>query len=108
MVPLGFIFGTMGYVGLHGQSAIILDAIKGRNDIFVRSFKFTEMRRHDFPVVSRVRKGGIGDVILSQDGHWDYDIEFPDAPWFQTNAVGFLSVPNAKQVMEKIDRVVSS
>ena len=108
MVPLGVVFATIGYIGLRGQSAIIIDAIKGRHDIFVRSFTFSEIRRNDFPVVSRVRKDGFGDVILRQDGHWEYNIDFPGAPWFKKNAIGFLSVPNARQVMEKIDRVVSS
>jgi hypothetical protein len=106
-VPIGGIFATIGYIGFRFQFAIITDAIKGRHDIFVRSFNFSEIRRHDFPVVSRLRKGGLGDVILGQDGHWGYNVDFQNAPWFKTNAVGFLSVPDAKQVMEKIERMVT-
>lgn len=107
MVPLGGIFSTIGYVGFRFQFAIIIDAIKGRDDIFVRSFNFSEIRRSDFPVMSRVRKGGFGDVILGHDGHWEYNNDFPSSPWFTTNAVGFLSVPNAKLVMNKVKQVVA-
>ncbi len=108
MVPLGCVFAAIGYVGFRFQLEIIFDAIKGHHDIFVRSINFSEIRRNDFPVASRLRKGGVGDVILGQDGHWEYNVDFPGAPWFTINAIGFLSVPDAKRVMEKIDKVVTS
>jgi len=103
MIPLGFIFASIGYVGLRFQSEIILDAINDRHGIFVRSFFVDEISRNDFPVLSRLRKDEVGDVILGQDGHWEYNIDFPSSPWFTINAVGFLSVPDAKLVMDKVD-----
>ncbi|MCU7795836.1 MAG: hypothetical protein KZQ75_01760 [Candidatus Thiodiazotropha sp. (ex Myrtea spinifera)] len=107
MAPVGFIFAALGFVGLYFQSVIILDAIKDRHGIFMRAFDFDEIKRNDFPVISRPRKEGVGDVILGQDGHWEYDIDFNQAPWFKINAVGFLSVPHAKQVMAKVERTLS-
>ena len=107
MAPVGFIFATFGYVGLRFQCEIILDAVKDRHGIFVRSFNFNEIKRNDFPVLSRPRKDGVGDVILGQDGHWEYDIDFTDSPWFKINAVGFLSVPDARRVMEKVEQAVT-
>ncbi|MCU7842225.1 MAG: hypothetical protein KZQ93_00135 [Candidatus Thiodiazotropha sp. (ex Monitilora ramsayi)] len=56
--------------------------------------------------MSRTHKDGVGDVILGQDGHWEYDIDFNQAPWFKINAVGFLSAPSAKQVIEKEERAL--
>jgi len=106
MAPVGFIFGTIGYIGLRFQSVIILDAIKDRHGIFVRSFDFNEIKHSQFPVVTRLREDGCGDVILGQDGHWEYDIDFPNSPWFKINAVGFLSVPDAKQVSHKVKQVL--
>jgi len=106
--PLGGVFATMGYIGFFGQYSIIIDAIKGRHDIFIRSFTYSKMRRNDFPVVSRVRKDGFGDVILGQDGHWEYNIDFASSPWFEMTAIGFLSVSDARKVMERIDTAVSS
>lgn len=76
MAPFGFIFATFGYVGLRFQCEIILDAVKDRHGIFVRCFNFNEIKRNDFPVLSRPRKDGVGDVILGQDGHWEYDLVF--------------------------------
>ena len=106
MTPVGLIFGTIGFIGLRFQSEIILEAIKDRYGIFVRSFDFNEIKRNRFPVVSRLREDGCGDVILGQDGHWEYDIDFPDSPWFKINAVGFLSVPDVKQVSGQVKQVL--
>ncbi|MCU7802670.1 MAG: hypothetical protein KZQ96_05680 [Candidatus Thiodiazotropha sp. (ex Lucinoma borealis)] len=107
MTPVGFAIATFGYVGLRYQCAIIFDAIKDRYGIFVRCFNFNEIKRNDFPVLSRLCKDGIGDVILSQDGHWEYDIDFNQLPWFKINMVGFLSVPDAKRIMDKIEQAVA-
>jgi len=62
--------------------------------------------QNDLPVLSRPGKDGVGDVILGQDGHWEYDIDFTDSPWFKINAVGLLSVPDARRVMEKVEQAV--
>jgi hypothetical protein len=108
MTPVGVIFAAIGYVGLRFQTEIILDAIKDRHGIFVRSFDFNEIKRNKFPVVTRLREDACGDVILGQDGHWEYDIDFPNSPWFKINAVGFLSVPDARQVSKKVKQVIAS
>jgi hypothetical protein len=98
----GFIFATIGYIGLRFQTVIILDAIKDRHALFVRSFDFGEINRNDFPVVTRLRKDGVGDVILGQDGHWEYYGDSNISPDFKINAVGFLSVPKAKKVSDML------
>jgi hypothetical protein len=108
IAPAGVTFVAFGYVGLRFQSEIILDAINDRNGLFVREFDFNEIERNDFPVLSRLRNNGVGDVILGQDGHWEYDIDFPNSPWFKINAVGFLSVPDARQVSKKVKQVIAS
>jgi hypothetical protein len=107
MTPIGFCFATAGYIGLRFQCLIISDAIRDRHGFFVRVFDFDAIKRKAFPVLSRPRKHGIGDVILGQDGHWEYDIDFNQSPWFKINAVGFLSVPDARQVMEKLKQALS-
>lgn len=106
MSYFGFIFVAVGYIGLRFQLAIIFDAIKDPGGFFVRSFDFEDIERSDFPVVSRLRKDGTGDVILGQDGHWEYDIDFNRA-WFKINAVGFLSVPEAQQVSVEVERALA-
>ncbi|MCM8857893.1 MAG: hypothetical protein LC541_20215 [Candidatus Thiodiazotropha sp.] len=107
MTPVGFAFTTFGYIGLRYQCVIIFDAIKDRHGIFVCCFNFNEIKRNDFPVLSRLCKDGIGNVILSQDGHWEYDIDFNQLPWFKINVVGFLSVPDAKRIMDKIEQAAA-
>ncbi|MCP3954555.1 MAG: hypothetical protein GY697_20405, partial [Desulfobacterales bacterium] len=103
---LGFVFSTIGFIGLRFQTVIILDAIKDRHGQFVRSFGFNEINRNDFPVVTRLRKNGVGDVILGQDGHWEYYGDSNITPDFKINAVGFLSVPEAKMVSDMIQRMI--
>lgn len=103
MLPIAYTFTVLGYLGLRFQCVIILDAIKDRHGIFVRSFSFSDIKYHDFPVISRLRKDGVGDVIVGQDGHWEYDIDFNEVPWFKINAVGFLSIADAKDVAEKVE-----
>lgn len=103
---LGIIFSTIGFIGLRFQTAIILDAIKDRHGLFVRSFGFDEINRNDFPVVTRLRKNGVGDVILGQDGHWEYYGDSNISPDFKINGVGFLSVPEAKKVSDLILQMI--
>ncbi|MCU7850684.1 MAG: hypothetical protein KZQ80_00580 [Candidatus Thiodiazotropha sp. (ex Monitilora ramsayi)] len=108
MAPVGFMFASLGFIGFYFQSIIIIDAIKDRHGIFMRCFEFEEIKRNDFPVISRQRKDGVGDIILDQDGHWEYDIDFNQVPWFKINAVGFLSVPNAMQVKAKVEHALAT
>jgi hypothetical protein len=54
--------------------------------------------------------GSVGERPVSlwvrKPGHWEYDIDFTDPPWFKINAVGFLSVPDARRVMTMVERAV--
>lgn len=53
-----------------------------------------------------LRIDGVGGVILGQDDQWEYDIDFNRA-WFKINAVGLLSVPDARQVLVKVEKALA-
>lgn len=107
MAHVGFIFATFAYVGLRFRCEIIFAAIKDHHGIFVRCFSDNQIKRNDFPVLSKLRKDGVGDIILGQDGHWEDNIDFTDLPWFKINTVDFLSVPIAKRVMAMVEQAVA-
>jgi len=82
---------------------IIQEAIKSKSAIYIRSFYFNDIKKLGLPVISRIRKTGVGDVILGSDGHWEYGNELSSfAPEMFYNSVGFLSIADAKNVAKKI------
>jgi len=101
--PIGLIFALFGWIGLTYQTVIIQEAIKSKSAIYIRSFYFNDIKKLGLPVISRIRKTGVGDVILGSDGHWEYGNELSSfAPEMFYNSVGFLSIADAKNVAKKI------
>jgi hypothetical protein len=105
LFPLGAIFFLMAYAGMRYQPEIIIEAIKSRNKFFIRSFYHKDSLIQDYPMVSRIRGNGVGDVILAADVYYDYVTE---SSTVHTHVIpsGFLSVANAKLLEQKIQNAI--
>jgi len=103
--PLAVIFLLMAYAGIRYQPEIIIEAIKSRNKFFIRSFYHKDSLVQDYPMVSRIRSNGVGDVILAADAYYDYSTESNEV-YTHIIPSGFLSVENAKCIEKKIQNAI--
>lgn len=105
-ISISLFLAALGGMFCLGSWMIISEASKDKSITFVRSFYHRDTKAGDYPLIKRLRKEGIGDIILGIDS-WE-SRTFDDTPGMQMNdiEVGFLSVGDAKQVAEHLHSVI--
>ena len=104
-----FILGGLvafGVFGLHRLFAELRAAYTKRGSFVAREFHLTDLKRNGSPKLARVRRGGVGDVLLDVDSYYESD---PDSGGGSTVLldVGFLSVPSAMAVAARIETLMA-
>ena len=107
-VPLLLLFAIIGWVVLLHGLQIVVEAHRSRDLVFVRAFSYRAMAKHKYPKVERLRPDGPGDVVLGTGGYWETDVDSMSGGSMVVHQVGFLSVPDAEQVAERIRAAIDS
>jgi hypothetical protein len=97
---IGFVIAVIGWVGLIYQGLKIKKTIENNSTVFIRNFYLNNIKKLELPIISRIRKNGVGDIILGSDSHFDHNIKM--------SSVGFLSIANANDVAKKIHAALTT
>jgi hypothetical protein len=107
-VPLLLLFAAIGWVVFTYGLQAVVEAYRSRDLVFVRAFSYRAMAKFKYPKVARLRPDGTGDVLLGTDGYWEPDTDPASGGSTVVHQVGFLSVPSAEGVAERVRAEVDS
>jgi hypothetical protein len=102
------IFGgltLLGGAGLWSVYAGIRRSVVDRKHYFAREFDYTSMRKNAMLRMSRLRRHGVGDLVLDVDSDYQSDPNSGGGSSVLLD-VGFLSVPSVETVAAHLDELL--
>jgi len=98
---------VLGGCGVRRCARQLQTTLAQREKCFAREFALAQMHKQQLPRIARLRRSGVGDVVLDVDSYYLSD---PDSNSGTTvlNEVGFLSVHGAEAVAEIVAELVEA